>query len=289
MELDTVTHALFGLVLYHAIERKDLSKDAARSLLFVSVAGSEIPDIDVVSQLWDRGGEYLMWHRGITHSLFLVPLWAALLTAMAHLIWRVYDKRLFAVGLLAVFIHITIDIFNPWGTGYWEPFSQKRLALGTIPIIDLVMWGIILGGFLAARFGSWPRHTVFRTVACLLLLQVASQTAQGLVIQKSLAGRYDQVTLAADFFPGSYKVIGKKGNDVEITQASLWSEPILLKRLTSAEGTDLTPLFTQNPEAQTLYRWAPMVVIVNNEQRLGIYDPRFFHRGESFLYEYIEK
>ncbi len=287
--MDTVTHALFGLVMYNAIDREKLSREEKRSLLFVSVVGSEIPDIDVISQLWDRGGEYLMWHRGITHSIFLVPLWAALLTALAYLKWRVSNRRLFGVALLAVFIHITIDIFNPWGTGYWEPFSQVRLALGTIPIIDLVMWAIILGGFIAARFGKWPSHTVFRAVACLLLLQVASQTTQGLMVQQTLSPQYDQVTLAADFVPGSYKVIGKRGSEVEITQASLWSEPILLKRISSAEGTDLAPLFAQKPEALTLYQWAPMVVIVNNEQRLGIFDPRFYQRGESFLYEYVEK
>jgi inner membrane protein len=287
--MDTVTHAMFGVVLYHSIDKTDMSKEMRRSLLFISLVGSEIPDVDVISQLWDTGGEYLMWHRGITHSLFFVPLWAALLAAASFLIWRVHHKRLFFLGLLAVFIHITSDILNPWGTGYWEPFSQARLALGTVPIIDLVMWAIFLVGLVASRFMKRPKHVIYRTIACLLLLEMASQTVQGLIIKQSFAPRYEKVTLAADFLPGSFRVIGKKGNQVEITQASLWKEPVLLKQITSAEQADLTPLFTRNPKARTLYEWAPMVVVVDTEQQLAIYDPRFYQGNKSFLYESITK
>jgi inner membrane protein len=287
--MDTVTHALIGAVLYRSIRTEHLSKAEKRALLFTSLAGSELPDIDVVSQLWDTGGQYLMWHRGITHSVFLVPVWAALLTAAARLWWRVADKRIFPLAMLAVFVHITTDIFNPWGTGYWEPFSRERVAIGTVPIIDLVMWAIILAGYLISRFGRWPRHLVFRAAACLLVLEIASQTVQGLIVKHSLADRYDQVTLAADFLPGSYKVIGKKGSSVDIHRASVWSRPVLLQRLTSAEQADLIPLFAQNPAARTLCQWAPMVVVVDTPERLAVYDPRFWDRGESFLYEYIDK
>lgn len=289
IEMDTVTHALIGLVLYKSIQTENLSRESKRALLFTAVAGSEIPDIDVVSQLWDRGGEYLMWHRGITHSVFLVPLWALLLAALSWLFWRIFDKRIFWLGMLAVFVHITADIFNPWGTGYWEPFSEMRVAIGTVPIIDLVVWSLILAGFLLARFGKKPAHLVFRAVACLIVLQFASQTVQGLAIKESAMSRYDQVVLAADFQPGTYKVIGKKGGQVDIVRTSLWAEPVLLHQLTSAEEADLQPLFEQNPEARTLAKWAPMVVVEDTPQRLAIYDPRFFDRGGSFLFESMEK
>jgi inner membrane protein len=32
-----------------------------------------------------------------------------------------------------------------------------------------------------------------------------------------------------------------------------------------------------------------MLVVVDDEQRLGIYDPRFYDNGKSFLYEYMGK
>lgn len=287
--MDTITHALFGIVIYKSIDKDAMSKEMKRALLFTSLVGSEIPDIDVASQLWDSSGLYLMWHRGITHSLFLVPVWAALLTALAFLFWRVYHKRIFYLGLLAVFIHVTIDNFNAWGTGYFEPFSSGRIALGTVPIIDFVIWGIILLGFAAARMRRWRGHRVYRIAAGFIVAHVLIQSLQGYLVYQSVKDNYEQVTLAATFVPGSFKAIGKKDNVVEILQASVWRQPRLLHALPTAEQADLQRLFEQNPEAETLFRWSPLVVVVDNERQLGIYDPRFYENGRSFLYEYIEK
>jgi len=287
--VDTITHALIGLVIYRSIDHQTLSKNQKRSLLFATVAGSEIPDIDVVSQLWDTGGEYLMWHRGLTHSVWLTPVWAVLLTGIARLLWRAHHKWLFWLAWLAVFIHVTLDNFNAWGTGYWEPFSQDRVALGTIPIVDLVFLLLIFGGFVAARFSRLSAPRIFRTVAALMLAHLLLQSAQGFYHYQAMQDRYERVALAADFVPGSFKVIGQRDNVVEIHQVSLWQEPRLLHALPTATDADLTPLFAANPAAETLYRWSPLVVVVDDEERLGIYDPRFYRDGASFLYEYIEK
>jgi inner membrane protein len=59
--------------------------------------------------------------------------------------------------------------------------------------------------------------------------------------------------------------------------------------LVSQEQADLEPLFARNPAARTLMEWSPFVVIVDDGQRLGVYDPRFYRNGESFLFEYLEK
>lgn len=63
----------------------------------------------------------------------------------------------------------------------------------------------------------------------------------------------------------------------------------MIVTLTSAEEADLEPLFTANPAAKTLVEWSPFVVIVDEEDHLGVYDPRFYRSGESFLYEYFER
>ncbi|MGO4889658.1 metal-dependent hydrolase [Anaerobacillus sp. MEB173] len=54
--MDSVTHTLFGLTLYGAVDKKDMSTNMKRALLLTTVVGSQLPDIDVVSPycpLWE--------------------------------------------------------------------------------------------------------------------------------------------------------------------------------------------------------------------------------------------
>ncbi|MCT8136543.1 metal-dependent hydrolase [Anaerobacillus sp. CMMVII] len=287
--MDTITHTLFGLTLYGAVDKQELPKEKRRALLFTTVVGSQIPDIDVISRLWDTEGQYQMWHRGITHSIFLVPVWALVLALLCYLFWRVKDRRIFLMGALAVFIHNTSDLFNAWGTGYLEPFSNVRVTFGTISIIDFVIWGLIAVGYLVTKKTIWPPFQVYRFVWVAIILHVLIQTSQGYIIYQQTSPDYEQTALSASFVPWNYTVIGKKGSTVEISQRNLWSEPVIQTVLTSQEEADLDQLFAVKPEAKTLYQWSPFVVVVDDEEMLGIYDPRFYRNGQSFLFEFIEK
>ena len=287
--MDTITHALFGLTIDSSIDKQGMSKEMKRSVLFTTMVGSQIPDIDVVSKYWDTEGMYQMWHRGITHSLWFVPIWALVLTVVCLLIWKVKDRKLFYIGLLSVFIHSTCDLFNAWGTGYLEPFSSIRLTFGTIPIVDFAIWAIILGGYILRSIYKWKQHIVFRIVGVLIVGHIAIQSVQGYFIYQATGTNYEQHTLAASFVPWHFNIIGKKENTIEISEVTIWKEPQLLHTLTSAEEADLDTLFAQNPKAKTLHQWSPFVVIVDDEKRLGVYDPRFYQDGQSFLFEYIDK
>ncbi|GAX91096.1 metal-dependent hydrolase [Effusibacillus lacus] len=287
--MDTITHTWFGLTIYGALNKEEMDARLKKAMFATSLVGSQIPDIDVISRYWDTEGMYQMWHRGLTHSVFLVPVWALLIAGLCFLLFRTRDRRIFWVGLLAVFIHVTSDLFNAWGTGYLEPFSDVRITFGTVPIVDLTVWTIILAGFVLARLRKFKPHLVYKTVGILIAAHFLIQSVQGYMIYKSVQGRYDEQTLAASFVPWNFQLIGKKGDKVEILAATVWSEPRLVHQLTSRESADLNLLFAENPKAKTLYRWAPFVVVVDNEQKLGIFDPRFYRDGESFLFEYIEK
>lgn len=287
--MDTITHTFLGLAIYGAVDKRNFSKREKRALLFTAVAGSQIPDIDVVSQLWDSEGQYQMWHRGITHSVFMVPVFAAFLYGMARWFWKVKSWLFFWIGLLAVFIHNTIDLFNAWGTGYFEPFSSVRLTFGTLPIVDFVIWAVLLGSWLISRYSRrYLSHHVFRIAWLLLVVHVAAQTSQGYIIYNQYEEAYEERALSASFVPWHFSLIGKQDGLVSIYNASLFREDSLEYQLESAEEADLEVLFDVRPEARTLYEWAPFVVIVEEEERIGIYDPRFYRDGQSFLFEYIE-
>lgn len=286
--MDSITHTLFGVTIYKSINKEGMSKPLRHSLLFTALAGSQIPDIDVVSKWWDQEGLYLMWHRGITHSLFLVPIWALLLSLICYGIWKVKDKRIFYTGLISVFVHNTSDIFNAWGTGYLEPFSNIRLTFGTIPIVDFLVWTLILIGFLINRLKKYRTDQIFKGVGLLIAVHFFIQSVQGFTIYHQMKGKYEQIALAADFVPWNFKVIGKKDQLVEISSATIWSQPRLEVQLETAGEANLDRLFKENTRAKTLYEWSPFVVVVEEDGIFGIYDPRFYRDGQSFLFEYIE-
>ncbi|MBW7474523.1 metal-dependent hydrolase [Paenibacillus oenotherae] len=289
--MDSITHTLFGLTLYGAVNKTNMTKGEKRALLLTTVAGSQIPDIDVISAWWDSAGRYQMWHRGITHSIFLVPVWAGLLAMVARAAFRVKGWLWFLIAMLAVFIHDTSDIFNAWGTGYLEPVTAARLTFGTIPIVDLVFWAVMAAGFAYVRFGRgrWPSYRVYRLVWVLMIAHVGIQTVQGMTILQQSKDKYEQVALAADFVPGVFTIIGKQEGMVTLSKGSLWTGFETVAELESREGADLDMLFANNAKAKTLVEWAPFVVIVDDGERIGVYDPRFYRNGQSFLAEYMDR
>jgi inner membrane protein len=285
--LDTITHTLFGLSLYGSVNKLEMDKRTKLAYLFTSVGASQIPDSDVISQLWDTEGLYQMWHRGITHSIFLTPLWALLFYVLSLLFFRIRDKRLFFLGWIAVAIHNTSDLFNAWGTGYLEPFSQIRVTFGTIPIIDCVFWMIIGGAFFLSRKKKAIRPIYFRVAWCLIVLHVLAQSVQGIYFHQKYNQEYDQIALSAGFIPTTFQVITKNDAIITIFEDGIFQPKKKLHVIESKEEADLELLFSEKPAAKTLYQWAPFVVVINDGKQLGIFDPRFYRNGQSFLYEYI--
>lgn len=115
------------------------------------------PDLDFV--LGFAGPiEYLVSHRGVTHSLVLLPLWALIFCwILAKLLrepggWR----ALYGVTALGLLAHIVGDLITSYGTMIFAPLSDWRAAIGTTFIIDPWFSGIILAGlvFSALLFKS---------------------------------------------------------------------------------------------------------------------------------------
>lgn len=288
--MDTITHTLFGVGIYQSVNKEKMSKKEKYALLLTSIGASQIPDIDVISQLWDATGQYQMWHRGITHSIFLAPLWALLFYIINRFIFKIKGIQSYFIALLAVFIHNTSDVFNAWGTGYLEPFSAVRLTFGTIPIVDLVIWFIFLLTFVTSKvYPKVKTHLLFRIGWILIVLHIAIQSIQGSILYKSYQTDYQDLALSASFIPWHFTIIGKNDDTVDIINDSLLTKAAFVERITSSKEVDLDLLFAENPAAATLNKWSPFVVAVEDDHKIGIYDPRFYRNGESFLGEYLDK
>jgi inner membrane protein len=188
--MDTLTHALSGALVARLIATRqaphaatatafDRHPAAGRFSAFwdgrpgapmpwqavvVGLVAGAFPDIDALVQL---AGDvaYLRHHRGVTHSLLMAPLWAALVAAAMALMFGALRqqpggwKSLYPVALAGIVVHIAGDWITQFGTMLLAPFSDTRFGLGAIFIIDLVFTGLLIVGLLLAALlprRRWP-------------------------------------------------------------------------------------------------------------------------------------
>jgi len=167
--LDTLTHALSGALVARASAPGKSLPGALPRRIAAGFLAAAAPDLDfVIGYLGPL--EYLAHHRGVTHSLILLPVWALLLSWLLAKLLREPGgwKALYGVVFLSLGVHIAGDVVTNFGTILFAPLSDWRAALGTTFIIDLWFTGIILAGLIGSVFwrtSRWPA-----LVACALLV-----------------------------------------------------------------------------------------------------------------------
>ncbi len=131
------------------------------------------PDLDFVLALVSPL-VYLEQHRGPTHSVLLLPLWALLYSWVLAKILREPDgktagwRALYGVTALGLGVHILGDLITSFGTIIFAPVSDARFGWGTTFIIDLWFTGIILVGLIASL--AWRRSRLPAVAASVLLV-----------------------------------------------------------------------------------------------------------------------
>ena len=140
--MDTITHVLFGSLTVKAIApRKSKPENSLqdKDTLIIAAFASAFPDIDYLS-FWINPLLFLAeWHRSITHSLFMVPLWGALLTAIFIAVLprlRGSANIVFLYSVTALVSHIFLDTLTVYGTEVFYPFSDKAISFATSFVID---------------------------------------------------------------------------------------------------------------------------------------------------------
>ena len=154
--MDTITHGIAGaLISKAAFGGRDLFPPAAmgkrRLATWALMLGSIFPDSDVLRDFFSRDQLLMItWHRSITHSLLLLPVWSVLLAALAGAVarWRKWEAPsftaltgLFAVGILS---HILLDLVTTFGTMIWSPLDWSRPAWDILFIVDFSFTAILL-------------------------------------------------------------------------------------------------------------------------------------------------
>ena len=153
--MDSITQATLGAVVADAVLGSRLGN---RAVLWGLALGT-LPDLDVLVNPWLDNVQRLYWHRGLSHSLLglviATPLCAWLLRRVHGPV--VTKTRAMAAVALVLGTHVLIDLFNLYGTQILEPFSNRRLSIGNMAIIDPLFTLPLLGATLIV---VWVRRNL---------------------------------------------------------------------------------------------------------------------------------
>jgi inner membrane protein len=229
--MDTLTHALSGALLARASAGSALP--LSRRLALGAVAAA-FPDADIVMSLGSPIA-YLLNHRGLTHSLIALPMWALLLAWIAARLWR--DPRgwrpYLGVAAMGVGIHIAGDVITSYGTMILAPLSDARFALGTTFVIDLYFTGIILAGLAASRLWRVSRTPAVAACAVLaayvgfqaVLRQQAIEAGRDYARSQGLAGA--RVTaLERPVSPFNWRIVVTAGDEQRYADVNLVAQSL---------------------------------------------------------------
>lgn len=149
--MDNLTHSLIGLGASKAgLER--LSPGTTT----LCILAANAPDVDIVVLIFGGRWEFLLHHRGITHSLIGALALALALPLVFYLgDWllakvkqrdpRIKLKGLLLASLLVTFTHPVMDWTNNYGMRFLLPWNPRWFYGDFVFIIDPFIW-MVLGG-----------------------------------------------------------------------------------------------------------------------------------------------
>jgi membrane-bound metal-dependent hydrolase YbcI (DUF457 family) len=138
--MDNLTHTLIGV----AVAESGLSRKFGRGATWVLAITSNLPDVDAILILFGTQESFL-YRRMFTHSILGVLI-ISLVVSFLFKLWikNIETSVLFSLSLLGMSLHVFCDLINSYGVVLLYPFSRTRFEFGTMFIIDLTLWGLLL-------------------------------------------------------------------------------------------------------------------------------------------------
>ncbi|WP_369991083.1 metal-dependent hydrolase [Pseudomonas xanthosomatis] len=134
--MDSLTQAVLGAALQGSVLGR---LQGRRSLLYGAALGT-LPDLDVVIRYADPVSQ-MTYHRGFSHSVFVLTALALLLAWLVNRCWpnQGYTlPRLFLAFWLVLITHPVLDAFTVYGTQLFWPLHSTPESWAAVFIIDPV-------------------------------------------------------------------------------------------------------------------------------------------------------
>ncbi len=139
--MDPVTHVASGILVGQAVRHRF---PPGKWLIFFTALAAWIPDVDnLVTYLGPEA--YMRYHRGLTHSILGGVVLAAILAAVFRPLSRGAPyRKVFALGFGCILLHDFLDVITTYGTQIFLPFSDARIGLPAVFIVDPIYTGVML-------------------------------------------------------------------------------------------------------------------------------------------------
>ena len=132
--MDSITQAVLGASIQGAL----LGRWQGRKALLYGAMLGTLPDLDVIIDYGDAVAD-MTYHRGFSHSLFVLTGLALLLTWLTRRFRHnpgYSSSRLFMTLWLVLITHPLLDSFTSYGTQLFWPLAPTPTAWSSIFIID---------------------------------------------------------------------------------------------------------------------------------------------------------
>ena len=261
--MDPLTHGLLGATIGQAAFGRTLGGKA----LAWGALGAMLPDVDIV--LIPFAGPLGEWtyHRGLTHSLLVLPFVAWGLAAFAGRRTRAFEPfgTWLALFLATLLSHPLLDFCTTYGTQLFAPLSRHRFAVDAIAIVDPLYSGMLAIALLVAIFrGATSRPARVAAVAALVLStsyvlygQILNARAEALARRQLEAEGVRAAEVKA--YPTLLqlylrRIVAREADVVRVGFISLWRpRPITWERFTVPKDP-LVDAARQTPEGR-LFEW----------------------------------
>ena len=193
--MDSLTQILLGGAVAAAV----VPAADRRVALIAGAALGTLPDLDVLPLAWLAPDPILnmTWHRGPSHSLFVLPIVGLLIWALL----KMRGKRVAAAPgpwlaaiLLALITHPLLDAFTVYGTQIWWPLPVSPAMWSSVFIIDPAYSLPLLVTFIAVLWAG-PRPAAKHALAFGLALSTAYLGWS--LLAKAMVDRHADAVLAA--------------------------------------------------------------------------------------------
>jgi inner membrane protein len=154
--MDVITQCVLGASAGQAF----LGRRLPRSAWLAGAIGGYIPDADIFIRPAEDPLRGWLWHRHFTHGVGFIPV-GALIATLPFLLFPAGRRAfgwLYLAALAGIATHAPLDACTSFGTCLWWPFTEKRVSLDLIGIIDPLVTLPLLVTVVWSAVLSWRRR-----------------------------------------------------------------------------------------------------------------------------------
>jgi inner membrane protein len=287
------THTFVAL----AIARTGAGKWAPRATV-TAVIASNFPDIDSIAGLWGTAA-YLDHHRGITHSLIGVPVFALLVSGVMYFFsekfWPTY-----AIALISMATHPALDYLNSYGLRPLLPWSRKWFYGDAVDIIDPYLDFVLLIGILAGAWTPRIKRGAAWVSLVLAVLYIGARVELHAMALSKLNNQASQISGVQTSAALPRMLNPELWNGIIETNRTITQLPIYALRkqfppgdrairLSRGPSGDVVAYAANAPSAAALLRFARFPITrveqLSSEYRVTFFDFRFYRQGTALASE----